>query len=141
MKYLKMVLIPLIMAAIVLIYYWLLAVGGEVLVGVSTLVFVPLVLSLFWLDLKDLKEQKDGLLAGFLLMGITVVGTFFIVIFANWPWSIVQVPDPSNGALGMMTPYFRLCATVFNWYALVGFVLGSAIGGLTIAWMNKNKNS
>ncbi|NLI40860.1 MAG: hypothetical protein GX421_06750 [Caldisericales bacterium] len=139
MKYVKMVLVPVVMAIIVLAYYWLLAVLNGIWLSLATVVFIPAVFILFWYGFRDIKENLDGLISGILLLCITIIGTALFVFLFNWPWVVTLHPELDTQLATPIMPFLRLYAASFNWYCIGGFVAGSAIAGIGIAWLNRTK--
>ena len=137
MKYVKMIVIPITMACLALFFYWVLAAFGVVGVVLAGIIFPPLFFLLFWFDFMDIKSQVDGLIAGLFLAVFAVLGTTLCVLFLNWPWVVICNQPLPNADLGILTPVFKLYAAVFNWYGITSFVVGTAITGFMISWLNK----
>lgn|GEM_PF-7032797 len=127
MKYLKIVVISLLMACLALFFYWFLAAAGTTGLVLTGILFPPLSFLLFWFVFKDVKNQVDGLIAAAIFILIAVKGTASCVVFFNWPWIVIPSQIQTNPEFGPLTPFFKLYAVAFNWYGITSMLAGLAI--------------
>lgn len=125
MKYLKMVAISALVALLVLAYFWVCAALGGVWMLISSALLVPTVMLLFYTMLSGLRNNEP-LAAGLIMLVIAVGSLFAGVVFGNWPWAVIPGKTAAPCDQGIITPYVRLVVELFNWYSIVGFLVGVA---------------
>lgn len=125
MKYLKMVLISSLVALLVLAYFWICVFFGGIWMLISSALLVPTVMLLFYNMLNGLKNNEP-LAAGLIMLVIAIGGLFAGVVFGNWPWAVIPGKAEAPCDQGIITPYVRLVVELFNWYSIIGFLVGVA---------------
>lgn len=125
MKYLKMVLISSLVALLVLAYFWICVSFGGIWMLISSALLVPTVMLLFYNMLGGLKNNEP-LAAGLIMLVVAIGGLFAGVVFGNWPWAVIPGKAAAPCDQGIITPYVRLVVELFNWYSIIGFLVGVA---------------
>jgi uncharacterized membrane protein len=139
MKYLKMVLVSTVVVLLILAFFWICASLGGVWMLVSSALLVPTVIFLFYTMLSGLKNNEP-LFAGLIMLVVAVVGLFAVVIIGNWPWVVIPGKAMAPCDQGLITPYVRLVVELFNWYSIIGFLVGVGIAILILTnLLNKKK--
>lgn len=138
MKYLKMVLISSLVALLVLAYFWICVSFGGIWMLISSALLVPTVMLLFYNMLNGLKNNEP-LAAGLIMLVIAIGGLFAGVVFGNWPWAVIPGKAAAPCDQGIITPYVRLVVELFNWYSIIGFLVGVGIAIPVLATLIKKK--
>lgn len=138
MKYVKMILLPiLIMAVAVLILWGMVTSTGFVQMLWVALMIIAMVGLIFW-DIIMQKTLADKVVAAIIL--IVIGGALKVVMFwvLDWPWKLIGQPSSDMGFWAIAS---RLWSPLLNWWALGGLVLGSVVSAGVLIWMVQNKKS
>lgn len=135
MKYLKMILLPIVMIVLAMLILWGMIVTADVVQMLLAVLMIVLLVGLVVWDFVGLKTTVDRLIA----VGLIVVigGGLKIVMFfiADWPWTFMGQPSQS---LGFADVVGRLWVPLLNWWVLAGLVLGAVISVFGTYWLVKN---
>lgn len=138
MKYIKMIVLSLLIAFVVLAYFWVVASFGNVGMVISSALVAPIVLLLAYYLVSGLKGN-DLLVAGITMAVVGVGGLFVFVLLANWPWAFIgQATAPYNH--GIITPYVRIIIVLFDWPVFIGLIIGAGIAIPIVMVLMKKKS-
>ncbi|MBP7733301.1 MAG: hypothetical protein KA140_06040 [Caldisericia bacterium] len=134
MKYLKMILLPIVMIVVAMLIIWGMMVTADVLQMLLTALMIASMVGLIAWDFAGLKTAADRIIAAVLI--IVIGGALKVVMFfvLDWPWVAMGQPK----SLGYADVIARLWMPLLNWWTLAGLVLGSAIAALGMYWIVKN---
>lgn len=136
MKYLKMIVMPVLMIAVAMFILWgIVASTGFVQMLWVALMIASMVGMCAW-DFIGLKSLADILIAVAAL--VIIGGALKVVMFTalGWPWVAMGLANPGSDLVLVAS---NLWTPLLNWWALGGLVLGAGISALVLIWLQKTK--
>jgi hypothetical protein len=138
MKYLKMILVPIVAVVIAMLLFWMIATTETWLQALAVAMLIPIVAGLLLWEFVGLKTTADKLIAVAILVVIGGAIKFLSIWIYNWPWVVTIIPNPYPDA-GILAPVFRFFLAVTNWWCLGGLLVGCAIFVFIAVWLIKTK--
>jgi hypothetical protein len=138
MKYLKMVLFPLVMVAIAMGFFYLLAATSGIWQLACVALLIPIIALMFVWEFSMFKATADRIWAIVILVIVGAAVKICSIWVYGWPWVALGLPDPYPEA-GLLSPVFRFYEAVFNPWALGGLLIGCAITVFAVLWLMRNK--
>lgn len=135
MKYLKMILLPIVMIVLAMLILWGMIVTADVVQMLLAVLMIVLLVGLVVWDFAGLKTTADRLIATGLIIVIGGGLKIVMLFMADWPWTVMGQPSQS---LGFADVVGRLWAPLLNWWVLAGLVLGAVIAAFGTYWLVKN---
>ena len=136
MKYVNMILIPILMMAVAILLFWgIMASTGFVQMLWVALMIIAVVGMIFW-DIIIQKTLADKVIAAILIIvigGALKAVSFFVL---DWPWKLMGQPSSDMGFGAVLS---RLWTAMFNWWTFGGLVLGSVVSAAIVIWFTKTR--